>query len=61
MGITASGLRRSRARRAARVLGHGGPGYSYDEIAAQLGVSYTNVNRHLVRARSAVRAARDRY
>jgi RNA polymerase sigma factor (sigma-70 family) len=34
-------------------------GYSYDEIAAQLGVSYTNVNRHLVRARSAVRAARD--
>jgi DNA-directed RNA polymerase specialized sigma24 family protein len=36
-------------------------GYSYDEIAGQLGVSYTNVNRHLVRARSAVRAARDRY
>jgi RNA polymerase sigma factor (sigma-70 family) len=35
-------------------------GYSYEEIAAQLGVSYTNVNRHLVRARSAVRAARDR-
>jgi RNA polymerase sigma factor (sigma-70 family) len=34
-------------------------GYSYDEIAAQLGVTYTNVNRQLVRARSAVRAARD--
>jgi RNA polymerase sigma factor (sigma-70 family) len=34
-------------------------GHSYDEIAAHLGVTYTNVNRQLVRARSAVRAARD--
>ena len=32
-------------------------GYSYDEIAAQLGVTYTNVNRHLVRARAAVHNA----
>jgi DNA-directed RNA polymerase specialized sigma24 family protein len=34
-------------------------GYSYDEIAAQLDVSWLTVNRQLVRARSAVRAARD--
>jgi RNA polymerase sigma factor (sigma-70 family) len=34
-------------------------GYSYDEIAAELGVSWLTVNRQLVRARGAVRAARD--
>ena len=33
-------------------------GYSYDEIAAQLGVSWLTVNRQLARARSAVRASR---
>ena len=32
-------------------------GYSYDEIAAELDVTYTNVNRQLVRARAAVRNA----
>jgi RNA polymerase sigma factor (sigma-70 family) len=34
-------------------------GYSYDEIAAELGVSWRTVDRQLVRARCAVRAARD--
>ena len=34
-------------------------GYSYDEIAAQLEVSWLTVNRQLVRARAAARAARD--
>jgi DNA-directed RNA polymerase specialized sigma24 family protein len=34
-------------------------GYSYNEIAAQLDVSWLTVNRQLVRARTAVRAARD--
>jgi RNA polymerase sigma factor (sigma-70 family) len=34
-------------------------GYSYDEIAAQLEVSWPTVNRQLVRARRTVRAARD--
>jgi RNA polymerase sigma factor (sigma-70 family) len=33
-------------------------GYSYDEIAAELGVSWLTVNRQLVRARAAARAAR---
>jgi hypothetical protein len=33
-------------------------GCSYDEIAAELNVSWLTVNRQLVRARSAVRAAR---
>jgi hypothetical protein len=33
-------------------------GYSYDEIAAQLEVSWLTVNRQLVRARAAARAAR---
>jgi DNA-directed RNA polymerase specialized sigma24 family protein len=32
-------------------------GYSYDEIAAELEVSWLTVNRQLVRARSAIRAA----
>jgi RNA polymerase sigma factor (sigma-70 family) len=35
-------------------------GYSYDEIAAELGVSWRTVNRQLVRARAAVREARER-
>jgi RNA polymerase sigma-70 factor (ECF subfamily) len=34
-------------------------GYSYDEIAAELNVSLLTVNRQLVRARAAVREARD--
>jgi DNA-directed RNA polymerase specialized sigma24 family protein len=34
------------------------PAHSYDEIAAQLDVSWLTVNRQLVRARAAVRAAR---
>jgi DNA-directed RNA polymerase specialized sigma24 family protein len=34
-------------------------GYSYDEIAAQLDVSWLTINRQLIRARSAIRAARD--
>jgi DNA-directed RNA polymerase specialized sigma24 family protein len=33
-------------------------GYSYDEIAAQLELSWLTVNRQLVRARAAARAAR---
>jgi RNA polymerase sigma-70 factor (ECF subfamily) len=33
-------------------------GFSYDEIAAELDVSWLTVNRQLVRARSAIRAAR---
>jgi DNA-directed RNA polymerase specialized sigma24 family protein len=33
-------------------------GCSYDEIAAELNVSWLTVNRQLVRARSAIRAAR---
>ena len=33
-------------------------GYSYDEIAAELNVSWLTVNRQLVRARSAIRASR---
>jgi RNA polymerase sigma factor (sigma-70 family) len=33
-------------------------GYSYEEIAAELEVSWRTVNRQLVRARTAVRAAR---
>jgi RNA polymerase sigma factor (sigma-70 family) len=33
-------------------------GYSYDEIAAKLGVSWLTVNRQLVRARAAVRHER---
>jgi hypothetical protein len=33
-------------------------GHSYDEIAEHLGVTYTNVNRQLVRARPAMRAGR---
>ena len=33
-------------------------GYSYDEIAAELGVSWLTVNRQLVRARAAARATR---
>ena len=34
-------------------------GFSYDEIAAELGVSWLTVNRQLVRARAAIREARD--
>jgi DNA-directed RNA polymerase specialized sigma24 family protein len=34
-------------------------GFGYDEIAAELGVSWLTVNRQLVRARAAVRQARD--
>ena len=34
-------------------------GFSYDEIAAELGVSWLTVNRQLVRARAALREARD--
>jgi DNA-directed RNA polymerase specialized sigma24 family protein len=34
-------------------------GYSYNEIAAQLGVSWRTVNRQLVRARAAARATLD--
>jgi hypothetical protein len=34
-------------------------GYSYDEIAARLEVSWLTVKRQLVRAPAAVRAARD--
>jgi RNA polymerase sigma-70 factor (ECF subfamily) len=34
-------------------------GYSYDEIAAELNVSWLTVNRQLVRARAALRKARD--
>ena len=34
-------------------------GYSYDEIASELDVSWLTVNRQLVRARAAVREARD--
>jgi sigma-70-like protein len=44
-------------RAAARRLTVGG--YSYDEIAEQLDASYSTVNRQLVRARGAIRAARD--
>jgi DNA-directed RNA polymerase specialized sigma24 family protein len=33
-------------------------GYSYDEIAAELGVSWPAVNRQHVRARAATRATR---
>jgi DNA-directed RNA polymerase specialized sigma24 family protein len=31
-------------------------GYSYREIAARFGVTYTNVNKHLTRARARLRA-----
>jgi RNA polymerase sigma factor (sigma-70 family) len=34
-------------------------GYSYDEIAAEVNVSWLTVNRQLVRARAALRDARD--
>ena len=34
-------------------------GYSYDEIAAELNVSWLTVNRQLMRARGALRDARD--
>jgi RNA polymerase sigma factor (sigma-70 family) len=34
-------------------------GYSYNELTAELNVSWLTVNRQLVRARAAVRAARD--
>ena len=34
-------------------------GYNYEEIVAQLDVSWRTVNRQLVRARRAVRSARD--
>ncbi len=34
-------------------------GYRYDEIVDLTGVTYTNVNKHLTRARASVRAAQD--
>ena len=63
--------RAPRGARCARVLLAGLPerkrtflaakvaGYSYDEIASELDVSWLTVNRQLVRARAAVREARD--
>ena len=47
--------RRRRTFLAAKVAG-----YSYDEIAAQLEVTWRTVNRQLVRARMEVRGARAR-
>jgi DNA-directed RNA polymerase specialized sigma24 family protein len=34
-------------------------GYSYREIAEKLGVTYTNVNRHLTEGRAELQALRD--
>jgi RNA polymerase sigma factor (sigma-70 family) len=42
-----------------RVLELRAGGYSYKEIAAKLGVTYTNVNRQLTRGRSELRELRD--
>jgi RNA polymerase sigma factor (sigma-70 family) len=42
-----------------RVLGLRLAGYSYKEIARMLGVTYTNVNRHITEGRAELRELRD--
>src|SRR5919199_4172791 len=42
-----------------RVLALRAAGYSYKEIAAKLGVTYTNVNRHVTEGRGELRELRD--
>ncbi|HYY20824.1 MAG TPA: sigma factor-like helix-turn-helix DNA-binding protein [Thermoleophilaceae bacterium] len=42
-----------------RVLALRAAGYSYKEIAAKLGVTYTNVNRQLTEGRAELRPLRD--